>query len=108
MFWATPVMPNINEELTDPDALAGFCSETRLVFHAGSPAVSESSQESRCILALSRTHYTSKDPTRKIKEDAAGRGWFSNMGAILAVKKELGMIDKRQAGLGMAPICWLD
>jgi len=108
MFWATPVMPNINEELTDPDALAGFCSETRLVFHAGSPALSESPQESRCILALSRTHYTSKDPTRKIKEDAAGRGWFSNMGAILAVKKELGMIDKRQAGLGMAPICWLD
>ncbi len=108
MFWATPVMPNINEELTDPDALAGFCSETRLVFHAGSPAVSESPKESRCILALSRTHYTSRDPARKIKEDAAGRGWFSNMGAILAVKNELGMTDKREAGLGMAPICWLD
>jgi len=108
MFWATPVMPNINEELADPDALAGFCSETRLVFHAGSPTVLDSPNEARCILALSRTHYTSKNPTRKIKNDAAGRGWFSNMGAILAVKKELGMTDKRTAGLGMAPICWLD
>ena len=108
MFWATPVMPNINAELTDPDALAGFCSETRLVFHAGSPAVPDSPNAARCILALSRTHYTSKDPARKIKNDAAGRGWFSNMGAILAVKNELGMTDKREAGLGMAPICWLD
>jgi hypothetical protein len=94
--------------LTDPDALAGFCSETRLVFHAGSPAVSDSPNAARCILALSRTHYASKDPARKIKNDAAGRGWFSNMGAILAVKTELGMTDKRAAGLGMAPICWLD
>jgi hypothetical protein len=108
MFWATPVMPNINGELTDPDALAGFCSETRLVFHAGSPAVADSPNEARCILALSRTHYTSKDPGRKIKDDAAGRGWFSNMGAILAVKSELGMTEKREAGLGMAPVCWLD
>ena len=108
LFWATPVMPNINAELTDPDALAGFCSETRLVFHAGSPAVADSPNAARCILALSRTHYASKDPARKIKNDAAGRGWFSNMGAILAVKTELGMTDKRAAGLGMAPICWLD
>ncbi|MGD8297040.1 MAG: hypothetical protein PVG67_11655 [Desulfobacterales bacterium] len=108
LFWATPVMPNINAELTDPDALAGFCSETRLVFHAGSPAVPDSPNAARCILALSRTHYTSKDPARKIRNDAAGRGWFSNMGAILAVKTELGMTDKRAAGLGMAPICWLD
>ncbi len=107
LFWATPVMPNINDELTDPDALAGFCSETRLVFHAGSPAVPDSPNAARCILALSRTHYTSKDPERKIKNDAAGRGWFSNMGAILAVKAELGLIDKREAGLGLAPICWL-
>jgi hypothetical protein len=30
------------------------------------------------------------------------------MGAILAVKTELGMKAKRAAGLGMAPICWLD
>jgi hypothetical protein len=59
-------------------------------------------------LALSRTHYTSKDPARKIKNDPAGRGWFSNMGAILAVKSELDMTNKRPAGLGMAPICWLD
>ena len=44
----------------------------------------------------------------QIKNDAAGRGWFSNMGAILAVKAELGMTDKRDAGLGMAPVCWLD
>jgi len=27
---------------------------------------------------------------------------------ILAVKAELGMTDKREAGLGMAPVCWLD
>ena len=108
LVWATPVMPNINAELTDPDALAGFCSETRLVFHAGSPAVADSPNAARCILALSRTHYASKDPARKIKNDTAGRGWFSNMGAILAVKTELGMTDKRSAGLGMAPICWID
>ncbi len=101
-------MPNINAELTDSDARAGFCSETRLVFHAGSPAVPNAPHAARCILALSRTHYASKDPARKIKNDAAGRGWFSNMGAILAVKTELGMTDKRAAGLGMAPICWLD
>jgi hypothetical protein len=107
MFWATPVIPNINEELTDPDARAGICSETRLVFHAGSPAVPHCPNEARCILALSRSHYTSKDPARKIKNDPAGRGWFSNMGAILAVKAELGMTDKREAGLGMAPVCWL-
>ena len=107
MFWATPVIPNINEELSDPDARAGICSETRLVFHAGSPAVPDCPNEARCILALSRSHYTSKDPARKIKNDAAGRGWFSNMGAILAVKAELGMTDKREAGLGMAPVCWL-
>ena len=107
MFWATPVMPNINEALTDRDALAGFCSETRLVFHAGSPAVTDSPNEARCILALSRTHYTSEDPKRIIKDDPAGRGWFSNMGAILAVKAELGLIDERHAGLGMSPVCWL-
>ena len=108
MFWATPVMPNINTELSDPDARAGICSETRLVLHAGSPAVPDSPSAARCILALSRSHYTSRDPARKIKNDAAGRGWFSNMGAILAVKAELGMTEKRAAGLGMAPICWLD
>jgi hypothetical protein len=108
MFWATPVMPNINTELKDPDTSAGFCSEARLVFHAGSAAVPDSPNAARCIIALSRTHYTSKDPARKIKDDAAGRGWFSNMGAILAVKNELGMTNKRAAGLGMAPICWID
>ncbi len=108
MFWATPLMPDINAEVADPDVRAGVCSETRLVFHAGSPAVPASPHEARCILALSRTHYTSADPARKIKNDPEGRGWFSNMGAILAVKAELGMADKRHAGLGMAPICWLD
>ena len=93
-----------------PSLLAGLDVETltRMVFHAGSPAVPESPNEARCILALSRSHYTSKDPARKIKNDAAGRGWFSNTGAILAVKAELGMTDKRDAGLGMAPVCWLD
>ena len=53
--------------LSDPDARAGICSETRLVFHAGSPAVPDCPNEARCILALSRSHYTSKDPARKIK-----------------------------------------
>jgi hypothetical protein len=99
---------NINEELTDPDTLAGFCSETRLVFYKGSPAISDSANVARCILVLSRTHYASKDPARKIQNDTAGRGWFSNMGAILAVKTDPGMTDKRPAGLGMAPIFWLD
>jgi hypothetical protein len=37
--------------------------------------------------------FTIPYPTQKIKNDAAGRGWFSNMGAILAVKTELGMTD---------------
>ena len=91
---ATPIMPNINPELTDPDATAGICSEIRLLLHAGSRAVPESQQRARCILALSRCHYTSGDPGRKIKNDPAGRGWFSNMGAILAVKGELGILNK--------------
>jgi hypothetical protein len=103
---STPVMPNINPELNDPDAAAGICSETRLLMHAGSPAVPDAPNRGRCILALSRCHYTSADPGRKIKGDSAGRGWFSNMGAILAVKGELGIMDKREAGLGMSPVCW--
>ena len=104
---ATPVMPNINHELKDSDARSGICCEIRLQLHAGSPAVPESPQRSRCILAISRSHYTSKDPGRKIKDDPKGRGWFSNMGAIMMVKDELGIIDKRDAGLGMSPVCWV-
>jgi hypothetical protein len=104
---ATPVMPNINHELEDPDARAGICCEIRLQLHAGSPAVPESPQRSRCIMAVSRSHYTSKDPGRKIKDDPKGRGWFSNMGAIMMVKDELGIIGKRDAGLGMSPVCWV-
>jgi len=103
---STPVMPNINPELDDPDAVAGICSETRLLMHAGSSAVTDAPHRARCILALSRSHYTSADPCRKIKDDPAGRGWFSNMGAILAVKGELGIMGKRAAGLGMSPVCW--
>lgn len=106
LLWATPVMPNINTELTDPDARVGICTETRLQLHAGSFAVPESPHRARCIMAISRSHYTSKDPGRKIKGDPEGRGWFSNMGAILGVKNELGLVDKRIAGLGMGPICW--
>jgi hypothetical protein len=106
LLWATPVMPNINTELTDPDARAGICTEARLQLHAGSFAVSKSPNRARCIMAISRSHYTSKDPGRKIKGDIEGRGWFSNMGAILGVKNELGIIDKRISGLGMGPICW--
>ncbi|MDM8539605.1 hypothetical protein QUF90_00820 [Desulfococcaceae bacterium HSG9] len=106
LLWATPVMPNINRELTDPDAMAGICSETRLQLHAGTLVAPSSPHQARCIMAISRSHYTSKDPGRKIKDDNEGRGWFSNMGAILAVKKELGIIGKRDAGLGMSPICW--
>ena len=104
---ATPVMPNINHELQDPDARAGICCEIRLQLHAGSPAVPESPGRARCILAISRSHYTSTDPGRKIKEDPKGRGWFSNMGAIMMVKDELGIIGKRDAGLGMSPVCWV-
>ena len=107
LLWATPVMPNINPELSDPDAAAGICSEIRLLLHAGSRAVPESMRRARCILALSRCHYTSGNPGRKIANDPAGRGWFSNMGAILAVKGELGILDKHAAGLGMGPVCWL-
>ncbi len=106
LLWATPVMPNINRELTDPDAMAGICSETRLQLHAGTLAAPSSPHQARCIMAISRSHYTSTDPGRKIKDDNEGRGWFSNMGAILAVKKELGLIGKRDSGLGMSPICW--
>jgi hypothetical protein len=29
------------------------------------------------------------------------------MGAIMMVKDELGIIDKRDAGLGMSPVCWV-
>ena len=103
---STPVMPNINPELSDPDAAAGICSEIRLLMHAGSPAVAHAPHRARCILALSRSHYASADPSRKIRGDPAGRGWFSNMGAILAVKGELGIMGKRMAGLGMGPVCW--
>ncbi len=108
LLWASPVVPNINRELSDPDATAGICSEIRLLMHAGSRAVPESMQRARCILALSRCHYTSADPGRKIANDPAGRGWFSNMGAILAVKGELGILNKPAAGLGMGPVCWLE
>jgi hypothetical protein len=104
---ASPIMPNINPELSDPDAAAGICCEIRLLLHAGSRAVPQSQQRARCILALSRCHYSSRDPGRKIKNDAAGRGWFSNMGTILAVKGELGILNKHAAGLGMGPVCWL-
>ncbi len=103
---AAPIMPNINPELTDPDAAAGICCEIRLLLHAGSRAVPESSRRARCILAISRSHYSSMDPGRKIKNDPAGRGWFSNIGAILAVKGELGILNKHKAGLGMGPVCW--
>jgi hypothetical protein len=105
---AAPVMPNINPELSDPDATAGICAEIRLLLHAGSRAVPESMRRARCILALSRCHYTSRNPSRKITNDPLGRGWFSNMGAILAVKGELGILNKHAAGLGMGPVCWLE
>jgi hypothetical protein len=103
---AAPIMPNINPELTDPDATAGVCAEIRLLLHAGSTAVAQSQRRARCILAISRSHYSSQDPGRKIKNDPAGRGWFSNMGTILAVKGELGILNKHEAGLGMGPVCW--
>jgi hypothetical protein len=108
MFWATPVMPNINAELTDPDALAGFCSETRIGISCGFTGRTRFTQSSQVHHSAQPhpLHKQRSGPENQI--DAAGRGWFSNMGAILAVKNELGMTDKREAGLGMAPICWLD
>jgi hypothetical protein len=30
------------------------------------------------------------------------------MGAIMMVKDELGIIGKREAGLGMSPVCWVN
>jgi hypothetical protein len=106
LFWATPLMPDINPELTDPDARAGVCCEARLVMHAGYPCVKHNPHRARLIAGLSRTHYQSKDPKRRVKDDPKGRGWYSNMGAIMAVKAELGMSVKDDAGLGMSPIYW--
>jgi hypothetical protein len=45
------------------------------------------------IWSLIFVNFSPPYPSQKIKNDAAGRGWFSNMGAILAVKTELGMTD---------------
>jgi hypothetical protein len=108
LFWATPVLPDINTDIADPDVRAGVCCEARLVMHGGSPAVPHNPHRARTIAGLSRSHYQSADPRRRIKGDSAGRGWYSNMGAILAVKRELGISDKKDTGVGMAPIYWLD
>jgi hypothetical protein len=108
LFWATPVMPDINPEITDPDVRSGFCCEARLLTNGGSASVKHNPHRGRMIGGLSRTHYQSADPKRRIKNDKAGRGWYSNMGAILAVKGELGLTSKTSAGTGMAPLYWLD
>jgi hypothetical protein len=108
IIWATPLQPNVCPEIGDPDVQAGICSEARLVLHAGSAAVPEHPHRARTIAGLSRSHFQSADPDRKIKDDPKGRGWYSNMGAILAVKAELGITTKDDAGIGMSPIYWLD
>ncbi len=89
-FWRATSSPL--RGVNDPDARAGICCEIRLQLHAGSPAVPESPQRARCILAICHSHYTSRDPGRKTKDDPKGRGWFSNMGAIMMVKDKLGMV----------------
>jgi hypothetical protein len=103
-IWATPVQPNVCPEIDDPDVQAGICSEARLVLQAGSPAVPHNPYKARLIAGLSRSHFQSRDPERKIKDDPRKRGWYSNMGSILAVKKELAITNKNDAGIGMAPI----
>jgi hypothetical protein len=103
-IWATPILPNVNPEIDDPDVQAGICSESRLVLQAGSPAVPHEPFAARLIAGLSRNHFQSKDPDRKIKNDPRGRGWYSNVGAIMAVRKELGLHFKRDSGVGMGPI----
>jgi hypothetical protein len=108
LFWATPLMPDIMGHLDDPDVRAGLCSETRLLVQGGSPAVSHNPARARTIGVFSRTHFQSADPARRIKNDRAGRGWYSNVGAILAVKRELGLAEINDTGVGMAPVYWLD
>lgn len=103
-IWATPVQPNVCPEIDDPDVQAGICSEARLVLQAGSPAVPHNPFKARLIAGITRSHFQSRDPERKIKGDPRKRGWYSNMGSILAVKKELGITDKNDAGIGMGPI----
>ncbi|MBI4859217.1 MAG: hypothetical protein HY815_02940 [Candidatus Riflebacteria bacterium] len=103
-IWATPIQPNICPDIADPDVQVGICSEARLVLQAGSPAVAHNPHKARLIAGLSRSHFQSKDPERKIKNDPRKRGWYSNMGSILAVKAELGITTKNDAGIGMAPI----
>jgi len=103
-IWATPVLPNICTAIADPDVQAGICCEARLVLQAGSPAIPHNPHSSRLIAALSRSHFQSKDPERKIKNDPKKRGWYSNVGSILAVKAELGLSTTNDAGIGMAPI----
>lgn len=108
LFWATPVMPDIMGDIDDPDVKAGLCSETRLFMHGGSPGAPRGSARARLVGVLSRTHFQSADHRRRIKNDRAGRGWYSNIGAILAVKAELGLSDRKDAGVGMAPVYWVE
>ncbi|NMC69318.1 MAG: hypothetical protein GYA57_04510 [Myxococcales bacterium] len=108
IIWATPILPNVMPDIQDPDVQAGICSEARLVLQAGTPAVPLEPHRARMVAGLTRNHFQSRDPERKIKNDPRGRGWYSNMGAILAVKGELGIQERDDAGIGMAPIYWLD
>lgn len=103
-FWATPLQPSITPDIDDPDVQAGICCEARLVLQAGSPAVRHDPHGARVIAGLARSHFQSKDPERKVKGDAKGRGWYSNIGAIMAVKVELGTSLRDDVGIGMAPI----
>jgi hypothetical protein len=72
------------------------------------PCVKHEPHRARMVASLTRNHFQSRDPGRKIKNDPKGRGWYSNMGAILAVKNELGIKERDDAGIGMGPIYWLD
>lgn len=108
IIWATPVLPNILTDIDDADVQAGICSEARLVMQAGTHAVPHEPHRARMIAGLSRNHWQSLDPERRIKNDPRKRGWYSNMGAILAVKGEFGITERNDAGLGMAPIYWMD
>jgi succinyl-diaminopimelate desuccinylase len=103
-LWASPVLPNILPDLQDPDVQAGICSEARLVMQAGSPAVPHEPHRARVIAGLSRSHFQSRDPERKVKDDPKNRGWYSNISAIMAVRQELGITRRDDGGVGMSPI----
>jgi hypothetical protein len=106
LIWASPVQPDINPEVDDEDVRAGVCSEARLVMHGGCDVVTHNPWRARTVCVMTRSHFQSADPGRRIKSDPLGRGWYSNIGTILAVKADFGLGAKNHAGVGLAPVYW--